>query len=254
MNDAVNSDTDFVWRLPPASIRLCSKEVHIWRASLVAAASQMPILKKVLNDEERHRAEQFFRLKDHDNYIITRGILRHILSRYLNINASQLQFDYNAFGKPFLAKTNNGDDVRFNLSHSGELALYAITRNRDVGIDVEDTRIELDFEQIAAQFFSVQEFAELRALPEAERMQGFYNCWTRKEAYVKAKGRGFSLDLKKFDVTLTPNSPAALLQTKDEPADASRWSLVNLPVNQDYVAALAVEGHDFKLKCWRWLE
>jgi 4'-phosphopantetheinyl transferase len=170
----------------------------------------------------------------------------------LDVEPSQLRFRYNRYGKPALAGELAEDWLRFNLSHSHGLALYAFTENREIGVDLEFIRPELAGEEIARRFFSSAEAAELAALPSHLRTEAFFNCWTRKEAYIKARGKGLSLPLDQFDVSLAPGKPAALLRARGEPDESSRWSLTALAPAQGYVAALAVEGHAYQLRCWRW--
>jgi 4'-phosphopantetheinyl transferase len=138
------------------------------------------------------------------------------------------------------------------LSHSDGLVLYAITRGREVGVDVERLRPDFAVLEVAKKFFSRREVTALVALPENQWPKAFFNCWTRKEAYIKARGEGLTLPLDRFDVSLVPGEPAALLYTNDDPQEASRWSLQELVPESGYVAALAVEGHDWRLKCWQW--
>ena len=142
--------------------------------------------------------------------------------------------------------------IRFNLSHSHGVALYAVTRGREVGIDLEYIRSDLEVEQIAERFFSRREIATLRALPIDLRTDAFFLCWTRKETYLKARGEGLSLPLDQFDVSLIPGEPAALLSTHRGSHEALRWSLQELTPAPGYVAALGVEGHGWDLACRQW--
>ena len=146
----------------------------------------------------------------------------------------------------------SAEGLCFNLSHSHGIALYAITCGREIGIDIEYFRPDVEVEKLAERFFSPREAAVLRALPEHLRKEGFFNCWTRKEAYIKAEGKGMSIPLSAFDVSLTPGEPAALLRTESHPQETSRWSLQALSPEPGYTAALAVKGHDWELKCWQW--
>jgi 4'-phosphopantetheinyl transferase len=159
---------------------------------------------------------------------------------------------YNAYGKPELAPDSNAPPLRFNLSHSHELALFGFAYGREIGIDIEYIRPTFAREQIAAQFFSPRENAALRLLAADQHALGFFNCWTRKEAYIKARGQGLSLPLDQFDVSLTPGEPAVLLQTRDIPQEAARWSLHALAPGPGYLAALAVEGREWSLSTWHW--
>jgi 4'-phosphopantetheinyl transferase len=136
-----------------------------------------------------------------------------------------------------------GHPVRFNLSHSGDLALVAVTRRREIGVDVERLRRESDLLDVAEHYFAPRERATLRSLPEKDRCLGFFRCWTRKEAYLKARGDGLSMDLHSFTVALGPDEPAALLESSEGPGEVARWNLEELNPSPDYAAALAVEGH-----------
>jgi 4'-phosphopantetheinyl transferase len=174
-----------------------------------------------------------------------------ILAQYLEATPERLRFQYTDFGKPFLIPEQNGPHLRFNVSHSNGLALYAVTFNREVGVDLEYMRPDLATMQLAAEFFSAHEFAALQRLPSRERIEGFFNCWTRKEAYVKARGEGLSLPLDQFDVSLVPGEQARLLDTPGDPKEAKRWSLRALSPGKGYAAALAVKGHSWRSRCWQ---
>jgi 4'-phosphopantetheinyl transferase len=140
------------------------------------------------------------------------------------------------------------------VTHSHGVALYAVTRGREVGIDLERIRSDLAVTEIAGRFFSRQEVAMLRALPTEEQREAFFRCWTRKEACLKARGEGLSLPLDQVDVSLAPGEPDAVPGTERNPSEASRWSLQELIPAPGYAAALAVEGHGWRLACWQWPE
>jgi 4'-phosphopantetheinyl transferase len=190
--------------------------------------------------------------RDREHFIVARGVLRAILGRYLNRVPECLSFSYGARGKPALAGESDTDAIRFSVSHSHGVALYAFTRGREVGIDLERIRCDLAAVEIAERFFSRREVAMLRSLPTAVQHQAFFRCWTRKEAYIKAKGEGLSLPLDQFDVSLAPEEPAAVLGAQRDPSEASRWSLQDLAPAPGYAAALAAEGHGWRLACWQW--
>ena len=143
-------------------------------------------------------------------------------------------------------------NLRFNLSHSHEFGLFAIARHREIGIDLERIRSGLADTQIAERFFAVEEIRILRALPRDAQDKAFFDCWARKEAYVKAKGEGLSMPLDQFEVSLVPGEPTALLSTKANPQEASRWSFRELFPAHGFVAAVAVQGNDWRLKCWEY--
>ncbi len=243
------------WQPPPSHLTLLPDEVHVWRASLEGTPSQRNTLYTTLADDERQRAARFHADRDRNHYITARGILRALLGLYLQRRPNHLRFSYNTYGKPALSAHYEATSLHFNLSHSGQLVLYTFTSSRELGIDIELTRPDFAREQIAEQFFSSRENIALRALPDAQHTLGFFNCWTRKEAYVKARGQGLSLPLDRFDVSLTPGEPAALLQTRDDPAETTNWTLRELHPGPGYIAALAVEGTpNWQLLTWQWPE
>jgi 4'-phosphopantetheinyl transferase len=231
----------------PAQLALGANDVHVWRADLELGQRELWRLQKTLSSDEVTRAAQFIFRKGQQRFIAARGILREILSRYLERSPAELHFSYASFGKPSLAPDCAADGLRFNLSHSGSIALYAVAHLREVGIDIE--RIEPNFAEdgIAEKFFSRNEVTKLRSLPTGARPQAFFNCWTRKEAYVKARGAGLQIPLENFDVTLAPDEQAAFL-SKGE----FGWSLRALQVDPGHAAAIAVEGKDWQIGMWRW--
>jgi 4'-phosphopantetheinyl transferase len=244
-----------VWHPAPAHFTLSPAEVHVWRASLPAKPSRLADLHAILAADERQRAARFHADRDRDSYIVARGVLRTLLGHYVQRPPQELRFSYNLYGKPALQGPPDRTPLCFNLSHSHNLVLYAVTYGRDLGIDIEYVRPNFARDQIAEQFFSPRENVELRALTHVQHTIGFFNCWTRKEAYIKARGQGLSLPLDQFDVSLTPGEPAALLQTRDLPDEAARWSLWELHPGPGYIAALAVEGcPNWQLMSWQWPE
>ncbi len=223
------------------------EEIHVWRVALEMDPSYLEKLQETLAPDEKARAAQFHFPKDRRHFIAARGALRDILARYLHQEPAHLQFRYGAAGKPALTGSSEGRDLHFNLSHSDELALYAVTRAGEIGIDVERIRPEVIEERVAERFFSAQEVSALRGLPKCFQPEAFFNCWTRKEAYVKARGDGLRIPLDSFDVSLIPGAPAAFLRGAE-----SRWSLQALLPGPDYAAAVAAEGHDRHMRLWQW--
>jgi 4'-phosphopantetheinyl transferase len=205
-----------------------------------------------LGPDEQERAARFHFEQDRKHFIVARGVLRAILGRYLNRSPECLSFCYSSYGKPALAGESELNTIRFNLSHSYGVALCAVTRGRDVGIDLERIRCGLAGAQIAGRFFSPKEIAMLQAFPAEMQNQAFFRCWTSKEAYIKALGKGLSLPLDQFDVSLDPREPGIVVDTSRDPSEASRWSLQELTPAPGYAAAIAVEGHDWRLTCWQW--
>ena len=242
------------WLHTPGQFVLENSDVHVWLASLDRAEPVVRRLLKTLAPDERERAGRFYFQVDRDHFIVARGTLRAILSRYLETGPDQVRFYYASHGKPGLAKELDRHGLRFNVSHSQGLALFAVTLNREVGVDIEAIRPGIAGEKIAERFFSPHEVCVLRALPKDLQDEAFFNCWTRKEAYIKAKGEGLSMPLDCFDVSLVPGEPAALLSTRADPEEASRWSLRELFPAPGFVGAVIAEGKDWQLKCWEWTE
>lgn len=240
------------WGFSLQTPTLAGDEVHVWCVFLDRATPHITSLQQILSADECERAERFYFPKDREHFISARGLLRAILGGYLEVDPGRLRFCYSPYGKPALDRAWGGDTLRFNVSHSDRLALYAVTCNRELGVDVERIRPDFAGEEIAERFFSPNERAALRRLHPDVRCDAFFNCWTRKEAYIKARGEGLSLPLDQFDVSLTPGEPAALLNTRGDPADTSRWSLREIAPAPGYAAALCVEGSGWQLKCWHW--
>ena len=226
-------------------------EVHVWQTNLDLAAYGFAQLRQILSWDERARADRFHFEIDRRRGIIGRGYLRLLLGQILDLPANEVRLEYDEFGKPGLIP-GQGRRLEFNVSHSGELILIAIATGRAVGVDVERIRTDLDPDSIAAQFFSASERKILAALPGPARCRAFFACWTRKEAYLKAKGVGLSLPLDQFDVSFLPDEEPQLLATRPDPAEALNWKLQALDVAADYAAALAAAGSNWKLKCWNW--
>ncbi|MCG8349772.1 MAG: 4'-phosphopantetheinyl transferase superfamily protein [Chloroflexales bacterium] len=237
------------WAASPNQIMLTDGEVHLWRVELDLPPAQLARLAQSLAADEQERAGRFHFAKDRNHYIAARGALRLILSRCLGIPAAILRFTYSSYGKPSLSEELGGSQVCFNLSHSHGIALYALAKGQSIGVDIEHIRPDLASDQIAERFFAPGEVAALHSLPVALRAQAFFNCWTRKEAYIKARGEGLSLPLDQFTVSLLPGEPAALL-TASDPSEVNRWSLHALTPASGYVAALAVAGGIGQVRYW----
>lgn len=246
-----NSD----WPVQSAAVAIDRNNVHVWRAALDISDSRRERLLQVLSEDELVRAGRFYFQRDHDRFVVARGLLRTILGHYLSTDPVCLKFEYGSHGKPSLAHEWCAQRIRFNLSHSGGLALYAIALEREVGVDIEQVRPDFGGPEIAKRFFSPREVATLLALPEEIRLEGFFHCWTRKEAYIKARGEGLTVSLSDFDVSFAPGEPARLLYTKTGPQETCRWALRQIHIDEhDFVAALAVEGHNWRLACWQWAD
>jgi 4'-phosphopantetheinyl transferase len=242
---------DVQWGTAPAKPLLATDQVHVWRAALNQPAPVVAELGRLLTAQETERAARFHSDTHRSHFIVGRGRLRQILARYLDLPPAQIEIGYGVYGKPLLQPGVYGADVRFNLSHSGELALYVLTCGRDVGIDIERVNPAAADEATVKRFFSTHEQAKLCALPKEVWTAAFFRCWTRKEAYLKGKGAGLATPLDQFDVSLAPHEPAALIAHRGNPQEPSRWQLRDLAAGDGYAAALAVEGGGWELRCWQ---
>jgi 4'-phosphopantetheinyl transferase len=231
---------------------LLQDEVHVWRIGVDWSRPGLRTFSAVLSSDEQQKAERFHFASDRVRYVVGRGALRAILAQCLNTDAERLCFGYGQFGKPYLARSASDIPLQFNVSHSGELILIALAIGRAVGTDVERVQNDLQMERVAASFFSPYERRALQSIPAHFRVQAFFDCWTRKEAYIKAIGNGLSLGLDQFDVCFVPGQEPRLVATRPDPAEARRWALRALDVGPDYRAALAVEGNGWQLKKLDW--
>ena len=227
--------------------RFSHNQVHLWKVPLNQTTQELDLLGQALASDERARAERFHFERDRRRFIAARGQLRMILSRYTGVHPRALVFAYGARGKPSLKEAPDATWPRFNLTHSGELALVAVAQDRNVGVDVEEIHSIHALERIAQQFFSPRENAQLLAVPKARRLEAFFRCWTLKEAYLKATGDGLWRPTDTFDVALHQLreskrlQKSRLLSVADDSQEASRWSLITLAPEPGYVGALAVE-------------
>jgi len=237
----------FRWAFPPETVAPSRDQVHLWKVWLTYAGPELQFLEQILASDEQARADRFHFERDRRRFIAARGQMRMILAGYVGVSARALIFSYGARGKPFLREPLEAEALKFNLSHSGELALLAVTRDRDIGVDLEEVRFLDDDESIAERFFSPRENAALRAVRQPERLEAFFSCWTLKEAYVKATGDGLARPTNSFDVSC---EPAHLLGVEGGSQEVSRWSLVKLAPEPGYVGALAVEGQGWILDCF----
>jgi len=242
--DSASSQGRFVARGTGPHVAIGANELHVWDASLQRPAAEVARLRGLLCADERARADRFRFDRDRSRYTVGRGILRLLLGGYLGVRADRVAFQYGRFDKPRLV----GDPLCFNVSHSGAVALFAFTVLGEVGIDVELDDADFARERIAERFFSPAEVGALRALPQSLQPLAFLTCWTRKEAFIKARGDGLSLALDSFDVNLEPGAPAALLRTAWSDEEPGHWSLRDLsdPGN-GYVAAVAVRSAGWRL-------
>ncbi len=233
-----------------SDLKLQTDEIHVWCVSLDQLGPRYQLVSQTLSSDEYMRAKRFRFEKDRNRFIVGRGILRTILGYYLHLEPGKIQFCYGKYGKPALADTSGKGTICFNLSHSEGIALYAFNRDHEIGIDIEHIRNISEMDQIAERFFSVRENDVFRALPESKKKEAFFDCWTRKEAFIKVIGDGLYRPLDKFDVTLVPGEPARLQSMEGD--SASRWSIQDLKPASGFAAAFAVKGINKQLSCFQW--
>ncbi len=212
-------------------------EIHVWHADLARSDEERVRWEANLSPDEKERADRFHFVKDRNRFVVARGLLRELLGRYLRQAPASLEFSYGEYGKPSLSGENASSGLCFNLSHSSDLAVYAVARERNLGIDVERIRPEAASDRIAERFFSPREVNDLRTLPAEARVEGFFHCWTRKEAYLKATGMGLQIPLRGFAVSVLPGHPAQFLSGVEP-----RWHLAAYRPANGYVAALVYDG------------
>jgi 4'-phosphopantetheinyl transferase len=220
--------------LPGCSFDLSKRLVHVWTLPIGNSSNVIARCEEVLTPHEKIRAAQFRLSRPRESYILTRAALRLLLGRYLCQDPASIRFQFSSNGKPALEPINR---LRFNVTHSGKMAALALTEGCDIGIDLEQLRPLPDLEQIANRYFCSAEAAEINSLPAANHERAFFNCWTRKEAFVKAIGVGLSRPLNSFRVTVKPDEPANLVFPDDETSEL--WTLQDLQLGPDYAGAVA---------------
>lgn len=235
------------------SISLRSPEIHIWRIDLTQPIERCTKFEELLASEEIEKRNRFCFQRDRVRFAISHVATRDILSRYVRANPRVIRFRNNAFGKPELSPDFNLPGISFNLSHSGNWAILALAHSIAIGIDIEEVHSDFLPLEVAQHFFSELEVRVLSALSESERMYAFFECWTRKEAYLKARGGGLAIPLGSFDVSFGIGQKPLLLAVRPECEDKRQWTLYDCEVDEGYKAALIAEGHNHQLKYWNWI-
>lgn len=237
------------WEVPTLFPPLKNKEVHVWFAQLDSPKININNLFDLLTSEEKTRALRFHFAKDKNHFIAARSLLRILLSQYLNKDPQAIEFYYNQYGKPFLSDNFN---LKFNISHSHNAALFAFVEYHEIGIDIESSTRQVEIDEIAQRFFSKPEYQLLKSLKGDNKRKAFFNGWVRKEAFLKALGQGLSYSLAKVEFTLLPEQPAKFLAIHDSEQNINDWLVHELYPTEDYAAALVVKGKMQSLKTWQW--
>ncbi len=237
------------WRLAPSAVSLPDKAVHLWLVRLDLGSAHISNCRCLLSSSEIGRSEQFRHGRDSNRFIAARSSLRIILGRYLELPPDELEFRCTQYGKPELAKGCAEADLRFNVSHSEDYALYGITRAQEIGVDIEHVKTIPEANQMAGHFFSPNEKSSLDGLSSGELPRGFFRYWTRKEAFIKARGQGLSFPLDRLDVsTISGETGSGLIEDSGQ---ESHWSLLDLSPAPGYVAAVVVDGYFTSVCCWK---
>lgn len=240
-----------IWQRSFSQPTLKDDEIHIWRVLLKSDSATLETSFENLSPDELQRAERYYFKKDRNHFMVARGILRKILSSYLDICPKQIRFSYNDFGKPMVSSVVNNKLVFFNISHSQNLALVAVTSKQEIGVDIEALNKNIDVLKVADYFFSPTEIQGLKTLSPALRVPFFFKIWTRKEALIKAFGKGLLLLSKQFTIPVTAENIKILKFTKGF-SKTLCWSSMILPSEQKYISALAVEGKIKKVLYWQY--
>jgi 4'-phosphopantetheinyl transferase len=235
----LNDASQQTWKAGPAKPIIWQNEIHVWRARLDVPWSWT--FDEALCLEDRTRADRFKFESDRRKFCAARASLRLILSRYLDVKPGRLPIETGAFGKPFIGDKKLAQGINFNLSHSHQLALIAITRDRAVGVDIEFMRPDFVNDEVAHHFFSRAEVEQLQKVTPEFRARSFFNCWTRKEAYIKGRGEGLYCPLDQFDVSVGPDLPPMLLESRVDKDDAQRWIFDEISAGDRYAATVAFE-------------
>ena len=226
-------------------------QIDLWRARLDQQADSLSDLTNLLSPDEQERAARFRLRRDRDRFVLSRGLLRTILSRYLSVGPREIRFSYGLFDKPFLDRRWHESALSFNVAHSREMALYAITSRSTVGVDVEFVEEFPKLEGVARQFFSRRELDGLEKLPENERLLAFFTGWTRKEAYFKALGEGLTRSPTEVELYLEPSRTAEVQAIGGEGGGRRFWRIETVLPAAGYVGAVAAEGDGWRI---RWLD
>jgi 4'-phosphopantetheinyl transferase len=224
-------------------------EIHVWQVRLDVSSQRVEAYQRALPDDEIDRAGRFYFQLGSDRFIVMRYVLRTLLGQHTGIQPDKLRFGVNDYGKPYLL--NKGATVRFNISHSAGQGLIAISKNREVGVDIEIVREDASFSGLAARYFSPAEISSLQAVPDEHRSDLFFRIWTRKEAYIKARGLGMAVPLNSFDVSPGgADEPIRFVGTQN----ASAWFVRELPLDALYRGAVAAQGTDWQARVRVWSE
>jgi 4'-phosphopantetheinyl transferase len=242
----------FLWPSAPARPMLRVGEVHVWAASLEQSFASMAALEELLSPAERNRADRYRVDRERRRYVVAHGILRRVLAGYRSGDPRTLRFTTGKRGKPALSQETGPTAIRFNLAHAEEVALIAVTLDREIGVDIERVQPMSELDSIVENFFSRRERDTLRGMETTAKENAFYRCWTRKESYAKAVDDCLSVVLRGFDTM--PSPARAHLPVFDAAQDRRGGTVHELLPAEGYVGAVAIDGPVRRLSTWRWTE
>jgi len=244
----MNNSWNNAWQKTPDTLSLSKDHIDVWLCHLKQLSGDIDNFYSILSVDERERADKLKVEDKKQQYIITRGTLRQRLGLLTNIEPEDFVFDYLEHGKPVLINDDRFANITFNVSHSHDLALIAIAQKQNIGIDIEKINRESNHQALMTRFFSEAEQTEFQNIPEPNEAEAFCACWTRKEAFIKAVGAGVSYGLDKFDVAVDPENktPEVNLHKPSE----QRWSAINLPINDEYMACLVSDRDSLNVRYW----
>ena len=226
--------------------------LHVWRILLSQSEEVVRKLEGLLSVDEMKHADRYRRERDRTQYVVAHGALRELLADYTEQTPRNISFGHTATGKPFLIDDRGEQRLRFNLSHSGEWAIIVLALSTEVGIDIEQIDSDVSVEAVAERFFSYSEFEALQEVPLEQRTVAFFSAWTRKEAYLKARGESIANRLRNFSISIDPEQIPLILTDLMYPSAALRWRLYDLDITPGYSGALAAEGtmHQIHVMSW----
>ncbi len=242
-----------LWHMPEHFPPLDHHEVHVWCVPLTASPPELQRLRQFLSRDEQARAERFLFEKHRHRFAVGRGYQRELLARYVHAAPASLAFQYEGLGKPRLTDSTENAGLCFNFSNSGDLGLLAITLNAELGVDIEKIRELSDMSGLANRFFCVEEAEFISAQEGRDRLAAFFRCWTRKEAYLKAIGKGLTVPLNRVVVSTEADGPAEIISIGDSASKATQWRLAHLQPAAGYIGAVALPRHGDAIRCWSWL-
>lgn len=239
------------WRPFPPLISRSAEYIDLWRVRLGTLGSHEHF-RSILDPQELERANRFRFPHLRDNFVLSHVALRKILARYLEIPPQDVRFDLGKHGKPEIRGSLNYGRVQFNLSHSGDWAVVAITQGREVGVDIETFRSDVNHLELARNYFSERECQSLLALPADKQARAFFVCWTQKEAFLKALGDGLSYPLSQFSVTVSPDEASGLQHVDNDPTAVSRWNFASFQPDGNHYGTVVYEKGHCELNQWDW--